>query len=269
MKYKVGDRVQVKSLEELEEYDNGDNEYTIYENMKEFAEQIVTIEAIDPYGNGDKDYHIEEDDGEDYWTDDMFSGLASECKTPKSHKFKIGDIVHGVKGAPYTFTDEDMKQGQVIAVYDVDCDDEDDIRVKILEHSNNFRVGDEWKVNSKYFKLVEPTEKEKPINPWDTLFKREYPSIWGGLDATISATPTWISFGDTWGADRTTRNPGDRVRLKDAELLTNILNESPWADRGILQRAGQVVTIAGPHSLNKTWYKIKEDTNTYSEEMFN
>jgi predicted RNA-binding protein len=89
-KYKVGDKVRVRS--DLK--DDGDRYYMedksewwyFYENMQEFLGEVVTIANFD---EGDNAYEIEEDDGEDYWADEMFEGLAEE--TPKT--FKVGDRV--------------------------------------------------------------------------------------------------------------------------------------------------------------------------------
>ena len=85
MKYKIGDRVQIKSLDWYNE--NKDNLSFYTDSMALcFANEIVTIKS---YGRYPDTYRIDEDEGDFLWTDDMIEGLVEE---PKS-KFKIGDKV--------------------------------------------------------------------------------------------------------------------------------------------------------------------------------
>ena len=69
-------------------------------------------------------------------------------------KFKVGDIVRGMKKSPYGITNENMTKGKVVVVgsYGEDAD----IIVKVLEH----KTKPEWieytfPVNSKYFELYD------------------------------------------------------------------------------------------------------------------
>lgn len=78
MKYKVGDRVKIRTdLEAGRSYYNEDGEATdaVTGDMLRFAGKLVTIEKITPY---DK-YIVEEDDEDWSWVDGMF-----ECKATDS-----------------------------------------------------------------------------------------------------------------------------------------------------------------------------------------
>lgn len=84
MKYKIGDRVLLKTWEEMEKEFGLNNECSIdckqyfTEDMKCFAGDTVTISDI----SYDYDYYeIEEDDGEFNYSDDMIKCLASETAT--------------------------------------------------------------------------------------------------------------------------------------------------------------------------------------------
>lgn len=66
-------------------------------------------------------------------------------------KFKIGDIVRGTdKDGLYVFTNINMTKGIVL---NVDSSN-NDIKVKILRHTQGKKIGEAFWVNSKYFELV-------------------------------------------------------------------------------------------------------------------
>ena len=81
MKYKKGDRVRVKSLEWYNANKNSEGaiifpDFRIFDDsMSEFCGKVVTIDAYIPRGNY---YDINEDEKVNYWSDDMFEGLAIE-----------------------------------------------------------------------------------------------------------------------------------------------------------------------------------------------
>lgn len=77
-------------------------------------------------------------------------------------KFKIGDIITGVDGSPYTVTNS-RGTYEVIRVYD-----DEFIRVKVLEHINPFEVGSGYDVLSKYFVYAEG------FAHWEGIFNRAY-----------------------------------------------------------------------------------------------
>ena len=88
MKYKVGDKVRVKSLEW---YNDNKDKYSyvkcVHENftkdMSKYCGDVVTIKRF--YFSSFNDtttYNIAEDDGSYTWTDDMFEGLAEDTILP-------------------------------------------------------------------------------------------------------------------------------------------------------------------------------------------
>ena len=79
-----------------------------------------------------------------------------ELQEVKQMKFRVGDIIKGTDESGYNITNANMTKGKVIGVCNGDFEGEDDIRIEILEHTNEGCVGDKYPVKSKYFELVEP-----------------------------------------------------------------------------------------------------------------
>ena len=77
-------------------------------------------------------------------------------------KFKIGDIITGVEGVPYTITNN-RGTYEVIDVYDDEI-----IRVKVLEHINPLEVGNRFQVFSKHFVYAEG------FAHWKGIFNKAY-----------------------------------------------------------------------------------------------
>lgn len=81
MKYKVGDKVRIKSLDWYNANKNSEGaiifpDFNIFdESMSELCGKVVTIEYCNARHNY---YDIEEDGKVNYWVDDMFEGLAIE-----------------------------------------------------------------------------------------------------------------------------------------------------------------------------------------------
>lgn len=80
MKYKVGDKVRIKSFDwyyenkdRIDEVDCGNA--TFISEMVTFCKKIVTISSVLPTLEV---YHIKEDGGRYHWTDEMFEELAEE-----------------------------------------------------------------------------------------------------------------------------------------------------------------------------------------------
>ena len=74
MKYKVGDKVRIKSLDWYNK--NKDNLSFYTDSMALcFANEIVTIKS---HGRYPDTYRIDEDEGDFIWTDDMIEGLVEE-----------------------------------------------------------------------------------------------------------------------------------------------------------------------------------------------
>ena len=92
MRYEVGDRVRIKSIDWY--YDNRDRidevacgNTNFIPDMTKYCKEIVTISAVLP---ALKVYHIKEDGGMFNWTDEMIEGLAEDETKPK---FKVGDKI--------------------------------------------------------------------------------------------------------------------------------------------------------------------------------
>lgn len=145
MKYQIGEKVRVKTWDELLEV----GEMDFVEEMSEYCGRIVTISDIDC-----GDYSIEEDDGVFTWEDDMFKPL----------KFKVGDIIVGNENNEYILTHEGVKC-QVTEVLD-ESDGYDDIEVVILDDEDYT----EFQVCSEYFDLVEEKVEEE-IETFENPFK--------------------------------------------------------------------------------------------------
>lgn len=93
LKYKVGDKVRIKSLDW---YNKNKNEhgsvncppYTFLAIMCHCCGKIYTINSVDNFA---KKYTMTEDGGHFDWTDEMIEGIAEEKYQPK---FNIGDVVY-------------------------------------------------------------------------------------------------------------------------------------------------------------------------------
>lgn len=89
--------------------------------------------------------------------------VIEEVKEMQKRKFKVGDLVKGNNPKRYFYTNDKMTKGMVIRVYD-----QDEIRVRILEHSMEGVVGDEYNVDPQYFDFYEEPKKESTFT---TKFK--------------------------------------------------------------------------------------------------
>ena len=114
MRFKVGDRVRIKSLdwynENKDEYgtiifstESGDYSFT-KEDVR-FCGRVVTIAY-----EGEGHYLIAEDDRMYFWIDEMIEGLVEEENKPN---FKVGDEVR-IKGTDIGGTIESVIRGQLI-----------------------------------------------------------------------------------------------------------------------------------------------------------
>ena len=81
MKYKVNDRVRIKSLDWYNRYTNGTEvnckHYPFTCDMKNYCGQIMTINIVRGHS-----YYMIEDDGTYAWTDEMIEGLVEEETKP-------------------------------------------------------------------------------------------------------------------------------------------------------------------------------------------
>ena len=82
MKYKVGDKVRIKSLDWYNKNRDKTNEIecgSVYfiSDMTVFCNKIVTISSV--WSNTLEVYHIKEDNGRFNWTDEMIERLVEEA----------------------------------------------------------------------------------------------------------------------------------------------------------------------------------------------
>lgn len=77
-------------------------------------------------------------------------------------KFKIGDIITGIDGCPYTVTNN-LGTYEVIFAYD-----DEFVRVRIVKHIDLLKVGSEFDVLSKYFVYA------KDFVHWEGIFDNAY-----------------------------------------------------------------------------------------------
>ena len=105
LKYKVGDKVRIKSLDWYNRYTNGIGVnckfYTFICDMKKYCGQIMTISEVRGHS-----YDMIEDDGVNAWTDEMIEGLVE--RNGKTYPYKIGDRVV-LKGNNRCATITDLK----------------------------------------------------------------------------------------------------------------------------------------------------------------
>ena len=79
LKYKVGDKVRIKSLDwynkNKDEYGNIDisHDFTFYADRSKYCGKVFTIDVV-----FNDCYTVKEDNHEYYWADEMFEGLAEE-----------------------------------------------------------------------------------------------------------------------------------------------------------------------------------------------
>lgn len=113
MKYKVGDRVKIQSLERYNKYKNryGDINYgceteiLFTSEMSTFCGQVATITRV-RYIGGVRFYHLAEDKEVHLWVDGMFERLVE--RNGKTYPYKIGDRVV-LKGNNRCATITDLK----------------------------------------------------------------------------------------------------------------------------------------------------------------
>ena len=97
MKYKVGDKVRIKSLdwynENKDDYgyvnlrENTDSHYNFFTGQSDFCGEVITIAKV-----SDNFYDAIEDDGYWFWTDEMIEGLVEEKITTNESQFSISNV---------------------------------------------------------------------------------------------------------------------------------------------------------------------------------
>lgn len=116
IKYKVGDRVKIQSLERYNKYKNryGDINYgceteiLFTSEMSSFCGQVVTITRV-RYIGCVRFYHLAEDKGVHLWVDGMFEGLVEEETKPKM--VNLDDVCNWVENHIFDFPWYDNEHG--------------------------------------------------------------------------------------------------------------------------------------------------------------
>ena len=119
MKYKVGDKVRIKSLDWYNAYKNSEGaiifrDWSIFDkSMSEFCDKVVTIDTCNQKCNY---YDIVEDGKVHYWTDNMFECLVIE--DPHEKMVSLNTVCEQLKNT----IDDDVlvKCGSVIKCMDVE-----------------------------------------------------------------------------------------------------------------------------------------------------
>ena len=158
MKYKVGDKVVIKSADwyynnrdEIGQVDCGGTCFIFISSMITFCGQIVTISSVHP---SLEFYRIKEDGGTFYWTDEMIEGIFSEENNPLT----FGDSWECPQG--YQFVDEN---GNVINAQKITLAKKEKIYPKTYEecckvldwnHRDYDRVGYESELLCKFQVLL-------------------------------------------------------------------------------------------------------------------
>lgn len=107
MKYKVGDKVRIKSIDwynqnkDVSLIESTNSYYNFIAIMQDFCGKVMTISSV----NSDY-YDMVEDAGEYYWTDEMIERLVE--RNGKTYPYKIGDRVI-LKGTNHCATITDLK----------------------------------------------------------------------------------------------------------------------------------------------------------------
>ena len=75
--------------------------------------------------------------------------VLNEAEEEDNHKFKVGDVITGKEGNGYVYTTNES----VLLVTDII--DSERVEVKLLDHKVlPDKIGEEFEVESKYFKLI-------------------------------------------------------------------------------------------------------------------
>lgn len=153
MMYKVGDKVRVRQdLEVGKTYgdEKGLSDCFCTKGMTINRGEVVEITNVD------KTYcRYKVKGNSQYWTCDMFEGLASECEKPnKTQKFKVGDLIKGLPKSDkrYNYSNSRMTLAKVIELFDDSV-----MAIEVLKHTDSSEIGFRYTVtnDNTLFELVE------------------------------------------------------------------------------------------------------------------
>ena len=151
LKYKIGDRVRIKSLDWYNEnkdkfgnirYKRDGSAYPVFfsKYMSNFCGEILTIKSVFNHS-----YHMNETSSCEFWTDEMIEGLVEDETKPK---FKVGDeVIAYAEGCLAKFSINDVRWNNELNKFEYKiCSSWYDASVmQLYKESNNFlteRVSD-------------------------------------------------------------------------------------------------------------------------------
>ena len=152
MKFKVGDRVRIKSIDWYNENKDkygaiyADNGFCFWKNMARHCGEImkITIVKVDPE-DSNKGYYFMEN-SEDKWADEMIEGLVEEEITPESLKSRVCECENiFICPEGYQFVDEN---GNVINATKIVLEKEPDNKLKL---ENIKKVREYWSEYARIF----------------------------------------------------------------------------------------------------------------------
>ena len=280
MKYKVGDKVRIKSLDW---YNKNKDNLSFYTDTMAlcFANEIVTIKS---YGRYPGTYRIVEDEGDFLWTDEMFKGLAEEEIKPEP-KFKVGDKVildpypckvtdvhwrDSLHGFVYTVRGTDF--GKTVKEDDLVFDERltpttDEIIRLIKNDWNNFK--DRYNIPDDYH-FVDKNGNE--INISDIVLekkKKEYPKTYEECCKVLGINPdNYLSIRNLYrddGDEDTTNYEQDLLGIFDSLWELKICRDAYWKIAGEEMGLGKPWEPDWKKQDKKYIISVFEDTVIYFE----
>lgn len=191
MKYKVGDKVVIKSADwyyknrdEIGQVDCGGGTCFI-PSMITFCGQIVTISSVQP---SLEFYRIKEDGGTFYWTDEMIEGIFSEENKPLT----FGDSWECPQG--YQFVDEN---GNVINAQKITLEKKEKIYPKTYDECCEILGVDP----DNFLAITNCYEGEVETTDYERSLSSKFASLWGLLvcrDAYWKIAGEEMGMGKPW-----------------------------------------------------------------------
>ena len=250
MKYKVGDKVRIKSLDWYNQNKNEDGDisliestnsyYNFIEVMRDFCGKVMTISSVNSYY-----YDMVEDDGEYFWTDEMTERLVE--RDGKTYPYKIGDRVV-LKGRNRCATITDLKYdsfGNLSYYINIDNDEDNSIvyptdlllpygdvettneSKKVARFTFDYNDDDNDFANKVELDLSN-CELIQEDGKWFVVKKKnEYPKTYGEC-AKIMGVELWNTL---WGED-STEYEEQMEDLIDAFIRLKVCRDAYWKIAG-------------------------------------
>ena len=190
MKYKVGDKVLIKSVDwyykNRDKIEQVDCSGTCFiKSMVTFCGQVVTISSVQP---SLEFYRIKEDGGTFYWTDEMIEGIFSEENNPLT----FGDSWECPQG--YQFVDEN---GNVINAQKITLEKKEKIYPKTYDECCEILGVDP----DNFLAITNCYEGEVETTDYERSLSSKFASLWGLLvcrDAYWKIAGEEMGMGKPW-----------------------------------------------------------------------